>query len=184
MVGSAATTVKDYLASLPPDRRAALEKVRSVIRKNLPRGYEEGVGWGMICYSIPLKRYPDTYNGQPLGIAALASQKNHMAVYLMGVYGDPQVERWFVDAYRKSGKTLDMGKSCVRFTRVEDLPLDVIGKTIAKVSVEDFIAHYEATRGKKKVRVRKPAPKAVSTPARKTPAKRAVTKTARARARA
>ena len=172
--------MKEYLDGLPPDRRAAISKVRAVIRKHLPRGYQEGIGWGMLWYSIPLARYPDTHNGQPLGIAALGSQKNYMAIYLMGVYSDPEVARWFADAYRKSGKTLDMGKSCVRFRKVDDLPLDVIAKTIARVSVEDFIAQYEATRGKKKTPSRKPAGR----PERKTPARRAATGTTRARARA
>jgi uncharacterized protein YdhG (YjbR/CyaY superfamily) len=173
MARSAASTVEGYLAELPADRRAALEKVRAVIRKRLPPGYEESVGWGMISYGIPLSRYPDTYNGQPLCVAAIASQKSHMAVYLMSVYGDPELERWFADAYAKSGKKLDMGKSCVRFTRVEDLALDVIGQTIARVGVDDFIARYEAARAK-------PARKAPATKpaAKKSPAKKPVKKPA------
>ncbi|MEM6292008.1 MAG: DUF1801 domain-containing protein [Myxococcota bacterium] len=146
MGSSDAPTVKDYLGSLPADRRKALAAVRAVIRKNLPKGFKESMQHGMIGYGIPLSRYPDTYNGQPLGIAALGSQKRHMSLYLMGVYGNPEVERWFREAFASAGKKLDMGKSCVRFKRLEDLPLDVIGETIAKIGVDDFIAIYEAAR--------------------------------------
>ncbi len=144
---SKSTTVDEYLASLPEDRRHALEAVREVILQNLPPGYEEGMQYGMISYCIPLSRYPKTYNGQPLGYAALASQKNYMSVYLMNVYGDETIERWFREEYQKSGKKLDMGKSCVRFKKLEDLPLDVIGKAVALASVEEFIHRYERIRG-------------------------------------
>ncbi|MEW5850506.1 MAG: DUF1801 domain-containing protein [Myxococcota bacterium] len=168
MASSAATTVQEYLASLPADRREALESVRRVIRKNLPKGFEEGMQYGMIGYYVPLSRYPQTYNGQPLGIAALASQKGYMSLYLMGVYGDPATQKWFEAAYRKSGKQLDMGKSCVRFKRVEDLALDVVGQVISRVGVDDFIARYEAVKG---------SPRAKGT-AKKTPAKRAAAKPA------
>ena len=143
---SSAPTVKAYLESLPDDRRAALSKVRSVIKKNLPAGFKEGMLFGMIGYQIPLSRYPETYNGQPLCVAGLASQKTGMSLYLMSVYGDRELERWFKDAYAKAGKKLDMGKSCVRFKRLEDLPLEVIGATIARVSVDGFIATYEKSR--------------------------------------
>ena len=127
MVKSAAASVEDYLAELPPDRRAALEEVRAVILKNLPRGYVEGLGFGMIGYTLPLSKYPDTYNRQPLCYAGLAAQKNHCAVYLMAAYADPRVEKSIRDGFRKAGKKLDMGKSCIRFRRAADLPLDVIG---------------------------------------------------------
>jgi hypothetical protein len=144
---STATTVQDYLTSLPDDRREALSAVRDVILKNLPDGYEEVIGWGMICYVIPLSRYPNTYNGEPLAIASLASQKNYMSLYLMCVYGDSSLLEWFRGEYAASGKKLDMGKSCVHFKKLEDLPLDVIGKTIARVSVDKFISVYEKAKG-------------------------------------
>lgn len=143
---SDATTVKEYLDSLPEDRRKALAKVRREIRRNLPTGYEEGMLFGMISYHIPLKRYPETYNGQPLSYAALASQKRHMAVYLNNIYADADTQRWFENAYEATGKRLDMGKSCVRFRRLDDLPLELIGEAIARTSVDEFIDRYEAAR--------------------------------------
>jgi hypothetical protein len=148
MVQSKARTVEEYLASLPPDRREAISAVRRVILKNLPKGYEEAMNWGMICYEIPLKRYPNTYNGQPLGIAGLASQKQYMSLYLMSVYGDKATEAWFREEFRKAGKKLDMGKACVRFKKLEDLPLEVIGQVIARAPVEALIAAYERSRPK------------------------------------
>lgn len=147
MVQSKAQTVKEYLAELPPDRRKEIEAVRKVILANLPKGYEEGMDFGMIVYYIPLSRYPDTYNKHPLAIAALASQKNYMSVYLMCVYGERQYMDWFKKSFEASGKKLDMGKSCVRFKTADDLPLDVIGEAVAKVSVDNYIKHYEKVRG-------------------------------------
>ena len=146
MVTSRAETVEAYLASLPADRRAAVAALRKVIRRNLPRGFEEGMQYGMIGYYVPLSRYPTTYNGQALAAAALGSQKGHMSLYLMSVYGDPTLKTWFERSFRAAGKKLDMGKSCVRFKKLEDLPLDVIGATIAKLDVDRFIATYEASR--------------------------------------
>jgi Domain of unknown function (DU1801) len=146
MVSSSAETVEKYLASLPSDRKTAIETIRNVIRRNLPRGFEEGIQYGMIGYYVPLSRYPTTYNGQPLGAAAVASQKGYMSLYLMNVYSDPKLKAWFERAFRDAGKKLDMGKSCVRFKRLEDLPLDVIGEAIAKLDVDRFIATFEAAR--------------------------------------
>ena len=143
MPRSTAATPDEYLAELPPERREALSAVREVIRRNLPAGFEEGVAYGMIGYYVPLERLPDTYNGQPLGLAALASQKGHMAVYLNTVYGHPPTEQWFRERYAESGKRLDMGKSCVRFRKLADVPLDVVADTIARTSVDGFIAAYE-----------------------------------------
>jgi hypothetical protein len=142
-----AKSPEELLAGLPPDRREALAKVREVVLANLPPGYVESMQYGMIGYGIPLERYPDTYNGQPLAYAALANQKNHMALHLMSVYGNPEEERWFKQRYAESGKKLDMGKACLRFKRLEDLPLDLIGESIARTSVERYIAGYEAARG-------------------------------------
>jgi uncharacterized protein YdhG (YjbR/CyaY superfamily) len=143
---SEATTVDQYLAELPDDRRDAIETVRDVIRANLPEGYAESMMWGMITYSVPLERHPDTYNGQPLMYAALASQKNHMAVYLSSVYADADRREAFLSEYRETGKRLDIGKSCVRFRRIDDLPVELIGETIGAVDVDTFIAQYEASR--------------------------------------
>ena len=145
---SNAKTVEQYLKQLPADRQKALRTVRQVILKNLPRGYEEAMNWGAICYQVPLSVLPKTYNGQPLCYAALASQKNYMSVYLMCVYGDKGVQKWFREGFKAAGKKLDMGKSCVHFKKLEDLPLDVIGETIARVPLESYVRHYEASRKK------------------------------------
>jgi hypothetical protein len=143
---SRATTVKAYIDSLPPDRRAALQEVRRVILDNLPKGYRESMTWGVPTYEVPLTVCPDTYNGKPLSLAALASQKNYMVLYLMNVYGHKETEKWFREAYRAAGKKLDMGKSCVRFKKLEDLPLDVIGEAIARTPMDKYVAYYEKTR--------------------------------------
>ena len=148
MAQSAAATIDDYLAELPPDRREAISAVRDVILRHLPTGYEETMQYGMIGYVIPLETYPVTYNGQPLGYAALASQKNYMSLYLMNIYRDKGAEQWFLDRYRASGKKLDMGKSCVRFKKLGDLPLDVIGEAVARTEVPAFIERYEESRRK------------------------------------
>ena len=143
---SEASTVDEYLAELPDERRAAIEAVRNVILERLPDGYEETMNWGMIAYEVPLSVYSETYNGQPLMLAALASQKNHMAVYLSAVYADDDAREHFEEAYRETGKRFDMGKSCVRFRRLDDLPLDVIGDAIEAVPVGRFIETYERGR--------------------------------------
>ena len=140
---SEATTVTEYLAELPSDRREALETVRAVILDKLPAGYEEVVNWGMITYQVPLDTYPDTYNKQPLMYAALASQKNHMAVYMSGIYASDEARRKFETAYKATGKRFDVGKSCVRFKKLDDLPLALIGETIASMEVGDVIAANE-----------------------------------------
>ena len=149
MVMSKATTVAEYLAELPADRRKTISTVRAVVRKSLPKGYEEGVGYGMICYTVPLATHPVTYNGQPLCYAALASQKQYCAIYLMNVYGDATSAKAFREGFKKAGKKLDMGKSCVRFKTADDLPLDVIGETIAAMPVKAFIEMHERSRKKK-----------------------------------
>jgi len=153
---SKAKTVNEYLAELPPDRRAAIQAVRKVILENLDERYEEGMSYGMIGYYVPHHVYPAGYHcdpKMPLPFAGLASQKNHMAVYLMCVYGHPEHEAWFRQAWAKTGKKLDMGKSCIRFKKLEDLALDVLGQAIARVPVKKYIAYYEAvikTSGKRK----------------------------------
>ena len=138
--------MEEYLAGLPRERREAISRVRSVILDRLPDGYEEQIRWGMISYEVPLSIQPDTYNGKPLMYAALASQKRHMAVYLSGVYADAEARADFERAYRATGKRVDMGKSCVRFRRLDDLPLDVVGDAIARYEVEDFVSLYHRGR--------------------------------------
>ncbi len=144
MVSSKAETVEEYLGELTDDRRDAIAEVRETILANLPDGYVEAMNWGMISYEVPLETHPDTYNNKPLMYAALASQKNHMAVYLTTVYGDDDTKDWFAERYRATGKKLDMGKSCVRFKKLDQLPLDLIGEVIAKTPVDEFIATVEA----------------------------------------
>ncbi len=129
---------------MPEERREAIKKVRQTILKHLPEGYEEAINYGMITYQVPLAVYPDTYNKKPLMYAALANQKNHMAVYLTGIYMDENLYQDFEKKYRETGKRYDVGKSCVRFRKLEDLPLDLIGESIGAISMEEFI---ERTKG-------------------------------------
>ena len=150
---SKATTVEQYLAELPDDRRQAIEAVRRVILANLDKDFEEGMQYGMIGYYVPHRVYPAGYHcdpRQPLPFANLGSQKNHMALYLMCVYGDSDLARWFREAWSKTGKKLDMGKSCVRFKKVEDLALDVIGEAIKRVPAKKYVEHCEAATGSSK----------------------------------
>jgi uncharacterized protein YdhG (YjbR/CyaY superfamily) len=147
MSTSEPTTPDEYIASLPAERREAVAAVRDVVRKHLPHGYEEGMQYGMIGWYVPLDRFGDTYNGQPLALAGLANQKRHMSLNLNSVYGDRDTDAWFHERYAASGKRLDMGKSCVRFRRLDDLPLDLIGETIARADVDTFVEYYRAARG-------------------------------------
>lgn len=148
MAKKSAATVPEYLAGLPPDRREAIEQVRKVILKNLPKGYQESLNWGILSYEVPLTQCPDTYNGQPLGYVALGSQKNYMTLHLMNVYGDEKARQWFQSAFKASGKKLDMGKACVRFRKVEDLPLDVIGEAVARTPMREWIRIFQTSRRK------------------------------------
>jgi hypothetical protein len=163
MTASKARTVGEYMAALPPERRKTVEAVRKQMLANLPDGYEESMQSGMIGYTVPLSRFPNTYNGAPLMYAALGAQKNYTSVYLMGVYADPDTRAWFEEAYRKAGKKLDMGQSCVRFKTLDDVPLDVIGDAIARTPVDEFIARYGAarksTRNRPKTSAEKKTPK-------------------------
>ena len=136
---SDATTVEEYLASLPEDRRQAISRVRELILSNLPNGYEEVMNWGMITYQVPLDIEPDTYNGKPLLYAALASQKHHMALYLTAVYADPAKAAAFRHAYAETGKRMDIGRSCVRFRTLDELPLELLGETIRATPVGEFL---------------------------------------------
>ena len=146
MVSSAATSVDQYLAELPPERRAIVARVRDVVRASIPSGYVESMGWGMICWAIPLSRYPDTYNRQPLGYVCLAAQKNYYVLHLTVLYMDPVRAERFAKAFEATGRKLDMGKGCVRFRRLEDLPLDVVADTVAGTTPDDYIAAYERAR--------------------------------------
>src|SRR5438132_4988330 len=144
-----ASTVAQYLAALPADRRAALSAVRKAINENLPDGYEEGMQFGMIGWYVPLSVYPAGYGENPkvpLSFVALASQKSGMVLHFLCFYGHPTLSTWFTSEYKKSGKKLDMGKGCVRFKSLEDLALDVLGRTVARVSAEEHMANYQAAR--------------------------------------
>lgn len=150
----ALTTVAEYLDALPPGRRETVARVRDVVRANMPAGYEEMLGWGMICWAIPLARYPDTYNGQPLGYVCLGAHKSYLSLYLMAVYMDETATAEFARAFAAAGKPLRMGKSCVHFETVDDLPLDVVAREVARVTPDDYIARYEQARAATKTGLR------------------------------
>ncbi len=183
VVSHRAPEVDAYLRSLPEEHRATLAGVREVILANLPRGYEEGIAWGMIAYCVPLSTYPNTYNGQPLPIACLTARKSSYSLHLMGVYGDPDTRVWFEKAWRASGKKLDMGQACVRFASLAAVPLDVVGEVIRRIPVHRYIARCEEARAATKAgqraarksasRTEKGAAKVKSTPERRTAAKKA-----------
>ncbi|GGD46977.1 DUF1801 domain-containing protein [Pseudoxanthomonas indica] len=146
MVQSKATTVEQYLAELPADRREVIASVRALVNQHLPAGYQEAIRWGMISWEVPLARLPDTYNGQPLAFAALAAQKNYYALYLSCVDADSQTEQLLRNAYAEAGRKLDFGKSCLRFKQRADLLDAVVGQVIAATPVDAHIAHYQASR--------------------------------------
>ncbi len=155
---SKAATVKEYLAELPEERCKAVEAVRKVIRKNLGKGYKEGMQYGMIGYFVPHSVYPPGYHcdpTQPVPFAGIANQKNHIGIYLMCIYSDESQQKWFREAWAKTGKKLDMGKACIRFKKIDDVPLNVIGEAVARVPVEAYIKNYEANvkRTRKRARV-------------------------------
>ena len=143
---TSATTVHDYLSSLTPEQRSVIEPVRSEIISHLPSGFVETINWGMLSYEVPLELYPNTYNKKPLNYIGLAVQKKYYSLYLMPAYMDKEVYQTLMDAFEKSGKKLSMGKSCIRFKKVDDLPLDLIGSIIASHSVQSFITAYETAR--------------------------------------
>ena len=182
-----AKTVAEYLASLPADRRAAITAVREVILKNLDPDYGEGMQYGVIGYFVPHRVFPAGYHcdpKQPLPLAGLASQKGHMSVHLMNLYFDGEEMRWFSEAWRKAGKKLDMGKACIRFRKLEDVPLDVLGEAFRRIPARRYVGIYTqllASRGgapaKPKTTAKKVAPKK---PAAKKPAARAAAKAVRA----
>jgi hypothetical protein len=138
--------VDDYIDSLPEDLRIAIRSVRELVNSRLPAGYEEGLQFGGISWFVPFTTLAETYNNEPLCLATLASQKSHMALYLTSVYGDPRLRKWFESAYKKSGKKLDIAKSCIRFKKLDALALDVIGEAIAKVPVDRYVEVYHKSR--------------------------------------
>jgi uncharacterized protein YdhG (YjbR/CyaY superfamily) len=144
---SKATTVDQYLSEVPAERQAAMNKLRNVIKKNLPKGFKESMGYGMMGYCVPHSIYPAGYHcnpKDPLPFGGMASQKNSINIYHMGVYADPKLLKWFTDAYAKAGVgKLDMGKSCIRFKKPENIPFDLIGELFSKMTVDDWISLYE-----------------------------------------
>ncbi|MBB1285882.1 DUF1801 domain-containing protein [Flavisolibacter sp. BT320] len=145
---STATSAQEYLDSLPADRRAAVSQLRDTIVNNLPKGFSEGMGYGMLGYAVPHSRYPAGYHcdpKQPLPFVSVASQKNFIALYHMGLTAMPNLLQWFQEEYPKHSKTkLDMGKSCIRFKKPEQIPFALIGELMQKVTLEEWIAVYES----------------------------------------
>lgn len=152
MARPAAPTVEGYLANLPADRRAEIIRVNDVVHRNMPKGYERTMCFGMISWAIPLTRLPDTYNGQPLSYVALGTHKSYNSLYLMGVYGSSAQRAELEAAFTASGKRMDMGKSCLHFQLADDLPLETIGRLIAAIPSEKWIAIYQESRAKQKTR--------------------------------
>ncbi len=148
---SKATTVEEYLSELPEDRRVAVEAIRNEINKNLPKGYEEGIQYGMIGWFVPHSIYPSGYHcdsKQPLPFMSVANQKNHIGFYAFCIYTDNEVKDWFLSEYEKTGLKIDMGKSCVRFKKLDKIPFSLIGQVAAKVPVDKFIAAYEEAKAR------------------------------------
>jgi len=145
---SKATTPNQYIAELPQDRSEVLKKLRQTILENLPEGFEETMAYGMLGYVVPHSIYPNGYHCNPklpLGIINIASQKNFVALYHMAIYLDRELFNWFVESYPKHCKTkLDMGKSCIRFKKIDDIPYDLIAELIRKISVQQWITMYES----------------------------------------
>jgi len=143
---SDAGTVEEYLDNLPSERREVVSAVRDVINEALPHGYVEGIAFGMIGWSVPLERFPDTYNGQPLSYVALAAQKRYYSLYLNSVYAGSVEQEALRRRWETTGRKLDMGKSCIRFTTLDDLDLDLVSEVVASTPVDEFIQMYEQVR--------------------------------------
>lgn len=177
---SKASTVAEYLDSLPDDRRAGIEAMRRAVREHLDPGFEEGMQYGMVGYYVPHRLYPDGYHcdpRQPLPFGGVASQKNHLTIYFMHLYMFPDELKWFEKEYAKTGKKLDMGKSCIRFKKLEDIPLELLGRTVQRISVDRYIQLYEQVVGPKKKESKATSSKTSVTKKTST-AKKKVTKTA------
>ena len=191
MVSSRAVTVAQYLAELPSDRREVISAIRDVVNRNLPPGIVETMNWGMICWEIPLSRMPNTYNGHPLAYMALASQKNNFALYSMAPHWTPELMAWMREELRRAGQRLDMGLSCIRFRSAEGMPMSVVTRLAASLTVEQYMEHYERSRYSRTKPATKPAKRkwarvepAASKPAAKkakAPAARAAKKAAPAK---
>ncbi|MCF8529529.1 MAG: DUF1801 domain-containing protein [Aquiluna sp.] len=147
MVSSRAATVEQYLSELDPKRAKDVTMLRELCLANLPGELEEVMEWGMISYQVPFELVPETYNGKPLLFAAFAAQKNYISLYLMGIYGFDEARERFEKRWIESGKKLNIGKACIRFKSVEDIPLEVIRGALSEISVQDFVAMYEDVRG-------------------------------------
>ena len=150
MVSSAARSVDEYLAQLPDERREVAVALRKLVCDHLPPGYVEAMTWGMPCYEVPLARCPDTYNGQPLAYVAFAAQKNGYSLYLTGIYGDPAREARLRAGFERIGRKPDMGKACIRFRKLEHLPLEEVGELIASVPADTLIALHDRQHGGRK----------------------------------
>ena len=150
---SAATTVKEYIDGLPEDRKEAINQLRTVLQKKLPKGFQEEMSYGMIGYVVPHTLYPAGYHCNPklpLPFMNIASQKNFIAVYHMGIYADPKLMDWFLAEFPKHSKSkLDMGKSCIRFKKTEQIPFELIGELAAKMMPQDWITLYESAFNRK-----------------------------------
>jgi uncharacterized protein YdhG (YjbR/CyaY superfamily) len=144
---SKAASVDQYVSELPEGRKEAMEQLRSVINRNLPKGFSEGMGYGMMGWSVPHSKYPAGYHcdpRQPLPFLGIASQKNAISLYHMGIYADPALLQWFQEEYPKHSKAkLDMGKSCIRFKKPEHIPYDLIGQLVSRMTPDDWIMLYE-----------------------------------------
>ncbi len=144
---SSATTVDQYIAELPEERQKVISQLRKQIKKNLPKGFKECMGYGMIGYVVPHSMYPAGYHcnpKDPLPFMNLASQKNFVAVYSMGIYSNPKLLKWFTDEYAKAGVgKLDMGKSCIRLKKMDKIPYELFGQLASKVTPDEWIAYYE-----------------------------------------
>ncbi|MFI4881976.1 MAG: DUF1801 domain-containing protein, partial [Phycisphaerales bacterium JB064] len=149
MAHAKAATIEQYMAALPEDRRQAVDAIRAVINKNIDKAFEHGMQYGMPAWYVPHSIYPAGYHcdpKQPLPFASVASQKGHIGIYIFCIYQDEALRDWFIDAWKTSGKRLDMGKSCIRVKKLDDVPLDVLGKLFKKVKAKDFVAAYEQLR--------------------------------------
>jgi hypothetical protein len=150
---SKAKTPLEYLSELPDERQIPMDKLYKAINKNIPKGFEAGMGYGMLGWVVPHKIYPAGYHckpADPLPFLSIASQKNFIAVYHMGIYADPKLLKWFTTEFPKHSKSkLDMGKSCIRFKKMEDIPFQLIGELASKMTVKDWVSMYESAFVKK-----------------------------------
>lgn len=147
-------TIEAYFEAIPEDKKDVMKKLRTLVLENLPDGFSEQITYGMIGYVVPLSRYPKGYHvkkDEPLPFLAIAAQKNHIALYHLGLYGDPKIEKWFVEAYTKQVPTkLDMGKSCIRFKNVNRIPFNLIAELCRKMTVDQYIEMYERSMEKRR----------------------------------